>query len=141
MTKQTFTHAGISPTAKGLKVRFTNNLTTRVKRLSNGSAEFMQLPSKMNKLDAANWLLQNPKVTENADAVAAVQKVIARFNKGTKAAKVSTPKAASTTTKVKSASKSAKAAAAPAKKGAVRVATRKKAPAAEVQVEAAPAAE
>lgn len=98
MTNQTFTHAGIAPTPKGPKVRFTNNLSTRVKRLANGNADFVALPKSMSKLDAANYLLTQTKIAGDAASVSAVQKVIDRFNKelGQTVAGSTTPKTTST---------------------------------------------
>lgn len=110
MTTQTFSHAGIAPSPKGVKVRFTNNLTTRVKRLQNGNAEFIALPSKMTKLDAANYLLEQEQIKKDANAVSAVKKVIGRFETETRtAAQTSTPTATTkpATTKKKSGAKGA----------------------------------
>jgi hypothetical protein len=116
MTTQTFTHAGIAPSPKGPKVRFTNNMATRVKRLTNGNAEFITLPSRMTKLEAANYLLKQEKITADANAVSAVKKVIGRFEKESGTAAQSSTPAATTkpaTTKKKGSTGS---------KGAVRVA-------------------
>jgi hypothetical protein len=128
MTTQQFTHAGIAPTPKGLKVRFTNNLSTRVKRLANGNAEFIALPSKMTKQDAANYLLTQSKILSDAAAVSAVQKVIDRFGKeaGSVVSTVTAPAASAKKTSPKAAAKGSG-------KGAVRVSNLKPAQAAAVE--------
>lgn len=76
MSNQTFTFAGMSVTAKGVtKARFGNDLIGRIKKLkSNTGISFVELPSPMTRIKAAEWMLEQdmPKTPEEREAVTRV---------------------------------------------------------------------
>jgi hypothetical protein len=73
MTNQTFTVAGVSTTASGVrKARFGNDLVGRIKKLKdNTDMNLMELPKAMTKVEAVTYLLEKDefKTVENRDAL------------------------------------------------------------------------
>lgn len=62
MTDKTFTYAGVSTCDKGnTKVRFTNDLATRIKILTKGGhddIDLRELPTAMTKPEACSFLME-----------------------------------------------------------------------------------
>lgn len=70
MSNKTFKVAGITVHNGNAKVRFTDDLTRRVKQFVKGGAtrtDFIELPSEMNKLDALAYMLSHPMFSNDND--------------------------------------------------------------------------
>ena len=70
MSNKTFKVVGITVHNGNAKVRFTDDLTRRVKQFVKGGAtrtDFIELPSEMNKLDALAYMLSHPMFSNDND--------------------------------------------------------------------------
>jgi hypothetical protein len=70
MTNKTFNVAGITVHDGNSKVRFTDDLSRRVKQFAKGGAsrvDFVQLPSAMTKVEALKYMLTLPEFANAAD--------------------------------------------------------------------------
>jgi hypothetical protein len=70
MSTKLFTVAGITVHNGNAKVRFTEDMSRRVKQFSKGGAsrvDFVQLPQAMNKIDALKYLLTVPNFASAED--------------------------------------------------------------------------
>ena len=70
MSNKLFTVAGITVHNGNAKVRFTEDMSRRVKQFSKGGAtrvDFVQLPQAMNKIDALKYLLTIPNFASAED--------------------------------------------------------------------------
>jgi hypothetical protein len=70
MSTKLFTVAGITVHNGNAKVRFTEDMSRRVKQFSKGGAtrvDFVQLPQAMNKIDALKYLLTIPNFASAED--------------------------------------------------------------------------
>jgi len=114
MTDKTFTYAGVSTCDKGnTKVRFTNDLATRIKILTKGGhndVDLRELPRAMTKPEACSFLMDQEgfegiqrMAVEDGNADYNVVRVTKA--KGKAANAVSTPTATKTPAKKKAASK------------------------------------
>lgn len=76
MSTQTFKYAGLSTTAKGVvKMRFGNDMVSRIKKLkSNTGVSFIELPSPMTRVAAAEYFVEQglASLPEEREAVARV---------------------------------------------------------------------
>ena len=88
-TEKTFTVVGTSVNKQGeLKIRWANDKVQRINILIRSGGEDIDLheiPTPMNKLDAAKWLLANVKLTPDQDFV--VQEKVDQKEKQLKRAK------------------------------------------------------
>ena len=70
MSTKLFTVAGITVHNGNAKVRFTEDMSRRVKQFTKGGAsrvDFVQLPQAMNKIDALKYLLTLPNFASAED--------------------------------------------------------------------------
>jgi hypothetical protein len=70
MSNKLFTVAGITVHNGNAKVRFTDDMSRRVKQFAKGGAsrvDFVQLPQAMNKIDALKYLLTVPNFASAED--------------------------------------------------------------------------
>ena len=70
MTQKTFSVVGITEHGNTTKVRFTDDLVRRVKQFSKGGAtrvDFIELPEKMNKIDALRYMLTRKEFMSGDD--------------------------------------------------------------------------
>jgi hypothetical protein len=70
MSTKLFTVAGITVHNGNAKVRFTDDMSRRVKQFSKGGAsrvDFVTLPNAMNKIDALKYLLTLPNFASAED--------------------------------------------------------------------------
>jgi hypothetical protein len=81
ITQKTYRFVGIGKTKTGVRVRYTNDLITQVKRFGREGlrAEFVELPNKIDKKSAAQYL-RHRAIAQNPEAQAAIDHVISRFN-------------------------------------------------------------
>ena len=78
MTTQTFNITGISETNGVSKVRWTNDMVRRVKILAKRGAtriDLVDLPERMNKIDALKFMLTHPKF-QSEDDQATIQETL-----------------------------------------------------------------
>lgn len=72
MSNQTFSVAGITVHNGNAKVRFTDDMSRRVKQFTKGGAtrcDFIELPSEMTKVEALRYMLTHPSFQSDADQV------------------------------------------------------------------------
>jgi hypothetical protein len=70
MSNKTFTVAGITVHNGNSKVRFTDDMSRRVKQFAKGGAtrvDLVQLPNAMNKIEALNYLQSVPNFASAED--------------------------------------------------------------------------
>lgn len=72
MSNQTFSVAGITVHNGNAKVRFTDDMSRRVKQFTKGGAtrcDFIELPNEMTKVEALRYMLTHPSFQSDADQV------------------------------------------------------------------------
>jgi len=83
MTQQTYQYVGIGKAKNGVRVRYTNNLIGQIKRFTRNQqhAQFMALPKRMNKREAAIYLRDHSPIAQNPEASQAIAHVLGRFDR------------------------------------------------------------
>ena len=106
MTDKTFTYAGVSTAPSGAKVRFTNDLPTRIKILTKGGhddIDLRELPKAMTKPEAVAYLMSLADFNGPFDRMAIEDAndkynvIVVKRTKGKVKSNVSTPDATKTT--------------------------------------------
>jgi len=82
MTTNLFIAAGITDSYKGVaKVRFTNDVVTRIKRVAKDSsvrADYVDLPEAMDKISALKFLQTHPKFQSEEDQATIEDALVAK---------------------------------------------------------------